>query len=98
MGFRIRDRRIRIGPGKAEFERRKRHAIDDDRREIGSLNPGVPLPSPRFERLNFKAAVNHGVSPGMIQDPVNHAPAPAHVNRFTVPRIFQAEEGRKNVS
>ena len=42
MGFRMGDRRVRIGPCKADFERRKRHAIDDDRREIGSLNPGVP--------------------------------------------------------
>ena len=67
MGFRIRHRCVRIGPCKADFERRKRHAIDDDRREIGSLNPGVPLPSPRFERLDFKAAVNHGVFPRMIR-------------------------------
>jgi hypothetical protein len=31
VSFRIRDRRIRIGPCEADFERRKLHTIDDDR-------------------------------------------------------------------
>ena len=57
--LRVGDRRIRIGPRKADVERRKRHAIDDDRPLIDPLNPGVPLPFPHFERLDLKTAVNH---------------------------------------
>ena len=64
MGFRVRDRRFRIRPGEADFQRRKRHSIDHHRRLVGPLNPGVPLPSPCLERLNFKSAIDHGVSLG----------------------------------
>jgi hypothetical protein len=47
----------------ADFDRRKRHAIDDGRLEVDSLNPRVPSRSPRFERLNVKAVMDHGKFP-----------------------------------
>ena len=42
MGFRVRDRRLRIRPRETDFEGRKRQAIDHHRFLVGPLNPGVP--------------------------------------------------------
>src|SRR5579859_4675871 len=48
----VRDRGIRIGPGKADFERGERIAVDDQRLLVGAPDAGMPEAPPGFERLD----------------------------------------------
>jgi hypothetical protein len=62
-GLGVRHRRIGIGPGETDFERRKRNAIDDDRLSVRPPDPGVPQAFSSLESLNRKAVIIHGVTP-----------------------------------
>jgi hypothetical protein len=60
----VRDRRLGIGPCEADFKRRKQNAIDDERLQILSPDPGVPQTFSSLERFNFEAVIIHRVTPG----------------------------------
>src|SRR6266705_2217540 len=62
VGFCVRDRVFRSGPGEADFERCKRQAVDDDRFLVGALDPGVPKTLSGLERFDVKAVISAGHS------------------------------------
>jgi hypothetical protein len=77
LDFRIRDGGIGIGPCEADFERRKRHAVDDDRRQIRPPDPGVPQTPSGLEGFNSKAvivALHFGDSPAIPESKQNMSP------------------------
>src|SRR6266478_3151754 len=57
MALGVRDRCIRIGPGEADLQRRKRKAADDDGPLIRAPDPGVPQAATGLEGFDVIAVV-----------------------------------------
>src|ERR1700737_890077 len=90
LSFRIRDCGIGIRPCKADFEGRKRNAVDDDRLQIRPPNPGMPQTSSCLERLNFEAVIValHFRGSRYFPGRRKHEPVTISVNSFTYRPIF----------
>lgn len=53
----VRDRRVLVGPGEADFEREKGLATDDQRLAVDAPDPRVPQPAPGLEGLDVVAVI-----------------------------------------
>src|SRR5271167_4327359 len=82
-GLRIGDRRVRIGPGKPDFQFGKRDAVDDDGLIIRAPDPGVPKAFSSLERLDLKAVIVHVASPAVSNTEGKHETGRTFVNWFT---------------
>jgi hypothetical protein len=98
LSFRIRDCGLGVEPCKADFERRKRNAIDDHGFQIRPPNPGVPQAFSSLESLDFKVVMValHLLAPGgsrYFPCRRKHEPAATSVNSFTFRGLFLLESG-----
>src|SRR5450631_3933350 len=57
LGFRIRDRRIGIGPCEADLEHGKHHPVDHNGIQIRAPDPGVPQAPSGLEGLDSKSVI-----------------------------------------
>src|SRR6266403_1559797 len=69
LGLRVRDGGLGVVPGKADFERGKRNAIDDHGVQVRPPDTGVPKAFSSLESLDFKAVMValHVVAPAVFR-------------------------------
>src|SRR5665213_441794 len=57
LGFRVRDRRLRTGPGEADLECGKQDTVDADGLPVAAPDPGVPQALSGLERLDVESVI-----------------------------------------
>src|SRR5579863_1655855 len=97
-GLGVRDRRARVVPRETDFQFVKRDAVDDDRLEIRTPDPGVPEAPSSLESLDLEAVIFHCCVPGSFdcRGARKHESAGSNVNWFTYSAIFRPWRGRKD--
>jgi hypothetical protein len=86
----MRDRRILVEPGKADFEGGKRAAVYDDGQVVRTADPGVPQTPTGLEGLDVVTVVKmcHGAPPPITAGATDHKSRENFVKRFTFPVLF----------
>jgi hypothetical protein len=95
--FCMRDRRAFIEPGKTDFERGERAAIDHDRPMVRAANSGVPQSPSGLEGLDLITVINmcHDRPPLITIRKTDHESRGDFVNQFTSRDLFFATARHK---